>query len=91
MLVLTRKSEESVIVGSNIEIKVLGIWGDQVKLGFVAPGTVSIYRKEVYETIQKENLLAVKSGREGVESLLNEIGSHMKGTTKSTDAKQREG
>ena len=48
MLVLTRKLDESVILGSNIEVKVLGIRGDQVSLGFTAPHEISIYRKEVY-------------------------------------------
>ncbi len=62
MLVLTRKSEQSVIVGSNIEIRILGIRGDQVSLGFVAPDEVSIYRKEVYQAIQQENLQAAHRG-----------------------------
>ncbi len=59
MLVLTRKSEQSVIIGRNIEIKVLSIHGDQVSLGFSAPDEVSIYRKEVYDAIQKQNKEAV--------------------------------
>ena len=58
MLALTRKRGESVIIGDNIEVVMLGIQGEQVKLGFVAPRTVSIYRKEVYEQIQKENIEA---------------------------------
>ncbi len=61
MLVLTRKSEESVIIGNNIEVKVLAVRGDQVSIGFNAPDEVSIYRKEVYDAIQRENLEAVKS------------------------------
>ena len=60
MLVLTRKSEESVMIGNNIEIKVLAVRGDQVSIGFSAPDEISIYRKEVYEAIQRENLQAVK-------------------------------
>ena len=61
MLALTRKKGESVIIGDNIEVVMLGIQGEQVKLGFVAPRSVSIYRKEVYEQIQKENLEAAAS------------------------------
>jgi carbon storage regulator len=76
MLVLTRKSEESVIVGSNIEIKVLGIRGDQVSLGFKAPDEVSIYRKEVYEAIQKENLQAVRRGQNEMQRFKDAIGQH---------------
>jgi carbon storage regulator len=62
MLVLTRKSEQSVVIGRNIEIKVLSIHGDQVSLGFSAPDEVSIYRKEVYDAIQKQNKEAVMKG-----------------------------
>ncbi|HBA83826.1 MAG TPA: carbon storage regulator [Verrucomicrobia bacterium] len=76
MLVLTRKSDESVMVGSNIEIKVLGIRGDQVSLGFTAPHEISIYRKEVYEAIQKENIQAVKRGEGELEKLKNSLGQH---------------
>ena len=62
MLVLTRKSEESVIISSMIEVKVLSVHGDQVSLGFNAPEHVSIYRKEVYEAIQEANRQAVRHG-----------------------------
>ncbi len=59
MLALTRKKGDSVIIGDDIEIVVLGIQGEQVKLGIKAPRDISIYRKEVYEQIQKENKEAV--------------------------------
>ncbi|SMP52503.1 carbon storage regulator CsrA [Anoxynatronum buryatiense] len=55
MLVLTRKPEESIILGGNIEIKVLGIEDGKVKIGIKAPRDVDIYRKEVYLEIQEEN------------------------------------
>ena len=55
MLVLTRKPEESIILGGNIEIKVLGIEDGKVKIGIQAPRDVDIYRKEVYLEIQEEN------------------------------------
>ncbi len=55
MLVLTRKPEESIVLGSDIEIKVLGIEDGKVKLGIKAPKNVEIHRKEVYLEIQKEN------------------------------------
>ena len=77
MLVLTRKSEESVIVGSNIEIKILGIRGDQVSLGFKAPDEVSIYRKEVYEAIQKENLQAVQRSSNEMQRFQDALGRHL--------------
>lgn len=55
MLVLTRKSDESVILGDNIEVKVLAVRGDHVSLGFSAPMEMSINRKEVYEAILAAN------------------------------------
>ena len=55
MLILTRKSDESVIIANNIEVKILSVRGDQVSIGFSAPREVSIYRKEVYDAIQQEN------------------------------------
>ena len=53
MLALTRKKGESLIVNNNIEITVLEIRGDQIKLGISAPKEVPVYRKEVYLQIEK--------------------------------------
>ncbi|MCL2840116.1 MAG: carbon storage regulator CsrA [Defluviitaleaceae bacterium] len=61
MLALTRKKGESIVVGDNIEVVVLGITGEQVRLGVIAPKTVSVHRKEVYEQIQLENQQAQQS------------------------------
>lgn len=58
MLVLSRKMDESIMIGDQIEIKVLSVEGDQVKIGIVAPKNVKVYRSEVYESIQNENKLA---------------------------------
>ena len=58
MLVLSRKSNESIMIGSNIEIVVLGVEGDTVKLGIRAPREVDIHRKEIYIAIQEENRAA---------------------------------
>ena len=59
MLALTRKKGESLVVNNNIEITVLEIRGDQIKIGIQAPKDVPIYRKEVYLQIQKENEEAI--------------------------------
>lgn len=59
MLALTRKKGESIVVNNNIEISILDIRGEQVKIGISAPKEVPIYRKEVYLQIQKENEAAV--------------------------------
>ncbi|GGH76720.1 carbon storage regulator [Pullulanibacillus pueri] len=55
MLILTRRSNEAITIGDDIEIEVLGIDGDQVKLGIKAPKQVEIHRKEIYLTIQEAN------------------------------------
>lgn len=55
MLILARKKGESIQIGNEIEIKILSIQGDQVKIGIEAPKTVEVYRKEIYEQIQEEN------------------------------------
>ena len=60
MLALARKSNESIMLGNDIEITVLEIKGDQVKLGIKAPNSVPIYRKEIYLQIQEENRQAVR-------------------------------
>ncbi len=71
MLALTRKKGESLVVNNNIEITVLEIRGDQIKLGISAPKDVPIYRKEVYLQIQKENEAATSiEGLEGLNDLL---------------------
>lgn len=61
MLALTRKRGDSIIIGDNIEVIVLGIQGEQVKLGIVAPREISVHRKEIYEQIKFENEQAADS------------------------------
>ena len=55
MLALTRKKGESIILNNDIEISILELRGDQLKIGISAPKEVPVYRKEVYLQIQKEN------------------------------------
>ena len=55
MLALTRKKGESIIIGDDIEVTVLSVQGDQVKLGIRAPRTVPVHRREIYEQIQQAN------------------------------------
>jgi len=61
MLVLTRKVNESIVINDDIEVTIVEIKGDHVKLGITAPKDVSVHRKEVYLAIQKENIIASKS------------------------------
>lgn len=55
MLALTRKRGESIMVGDNIEVVVLSITGEQVRLGIIAPKSISVHRKEIFEQIKNEN------------------------------------
>ena len=68
MLILSRKIEESIIIGDNIEITILGIENDKVKIGINAPKNIDVHRKEIYLQIQEENKLASQSNIE-MESL----------------------
>lgn len=61
MLVLTRKKGQSIVVNDNIEITVLDIQGDQIRIGIEAPKEISVHRKEVYLEIQEENRKAAES------------------------------
>ena len=70
MLVLTRKKDQAIVINDNIEITVLDIQGDQVRIGINAPRSVSIHRKEVYLEIQQENKKASEIGNISIEGLL---------------------
>jgi carbon storage regulator len=61
MLILSRKKNERLMIGDNIQISIVDIRGDQVKLGIEAPRDVKVFRQEVFEEIQKQNLEATKS------------------------------
>ena len=69
MLALTRKSGESIVINNDVEITVLDIKGDQVKIGITAPKSVPVYRKEVYIQIQEANKAA--SNSDAMEALKN--------------------
>lgn len=72
MLALSRKKNEALIINNNIEVTILEVKGDQVKIGISAPKEVPIYRKEVYIQIQNANKDAVSA--EGMEALKNLLG-----------------
>ena len=72
MLALSRKRNEALVINNNVEVTVLEIKGEQVKLGITAPREVPVYRKEVYVQIQDANKEAVNV--DGMEALKNLLG-----------------
>lgn len=72
MLALSRKKNEAIVISNNVEVTVLEVKGDQVKIGITAPKEVPIYRKEVYLQIQEANKEAVDVG--GMEALKTLLG-----------------
>ncbi len=69
MLVLSRKKDQSLMIGNDIELTIIDIQGDQVKIGLKAPKNVSIYRKELYLEIQEENKKAAAADIVGLDSI----------------------
>jgi len=62
MLVLSRKKDQAIMIGDNIELTIIEVQGDQVRIGINAPKNVSIFRKELFLEIQEENKKAASSG-----------------------------
>ncbi len=69
MLVLSRKKDESIMIGDQIEIKILAVDGEQIKIGIVAPKTVKVHRSEVFEAIQAQNKEALSASTSFLEQL----------------------
>ena len=71
MLALSRKANESIIIGNDIEVTILEVKGEQVKIGISAPKEVPVYRKEIYVQIEEANKEAMDSGTamEGLKNL----------------------
>lgn len=73
MLVLTRKLNQSIQIGDDIELTILSVDGDQVKVGINAPKQVEIHRKEIYLAIQEENSQASEVSVDLLKSLSSQI------------------
>jgi carbon storage regulator len=73
MLVLTRKSNQSIMIGDDIEISVLSIMGEKVRIGIDAPRDIPVFRKEVYLEIQQEQASGDPEARAEVEAALNQL------------------
>lgn len=74
MLVLTRKPNQSIQIGDDIEIKILAIEGEQIKIGIDAPRNVDIHRKEIYLAIQEENKEATDTSMDLLKKFSEQLG-----------------
>lgn len=73
MLILTRKTGESITIGDDVKITVLGIHGRQVRLGIIAPQKVVVHREEIYVKIQEENKKAVQGKKDNLSKLTQKL------------------
>ena len=69
MLVLSRRKDETIVIGEDIRVTIVDIRGDSVRLGITAPKSVPVYRQEIYEAIQRENQEAAQAKAEGLDAL----------------------
>jgi carbon storage regulator len=92
MLILSRKKEESIMIGDAIEVSVVDIKGDQVKIGITAPRDIKVYRREVFTAIQKENLAASKTGTQlpNIDMFKNSALNSKSATVKVTQALEKQ-
>jgi carbon storage regulator len=94
MLILTRKLGESVTIGDDIKITILGVRGRQVRLGIIAPQKVTIHREEIYFKIQEENKRAITATEEDltrIASLVREERSKLFNESAQIDSSSDEG
>ena len=73
MLVLSRQRDETIMIGDNIEMTVVDIKADKVRIGIKAPSSVPVHRKEVYDAIRRENENSAHLGRSDVPSLARDV------------------
>jgi carbon storage regulator len=75
VLVLTRKSNQSIMIGDEVEVSVLAIMGEKVRIGIEAPRSVPVFRKEVYVEIQQDRARAATDESEEVDEALERLKS----------------
>ena len=87
MLILTRKLGESITIGDNIKVTVLGVYGRQVRLGIEAPLKVVVHREEIYVKIQQENRKAAQADKEELNSAVEYLKGKYKDEVKKSESK----
>jgi carbon storage regulator len=75
MLVLSRRPRESIMIGDDIEVSILSVAGEKVRIGITAPRDIPVFRTEVYREIQRERLEPGSSAREEVDDALKRLSS----------------
>ena len=73
MLVLTRKSNQSIMIGNDIEVSVLSIMGGKIRIGIQAPRQIPVLRKEIYLKVQQDDVAARASARAQVDDALKKL------------------
>jgi carbon storage regulator len=74
MLVLTRKSNQSIMIGDDVEVSVLSVMGEKVRIGIQAPQEIPVFRKEIYLEIHREDDTLDEEARAEVNDALGELG-----------------
>jgi len=93
LLILTRKLGESITIGDDIKVTVLGVFGRQVRIGIDAPAKVVVHREEIYVKIQQENRKAAKSVKQDLVNVMKILKNKLskdKSKKKSPDIKYKE-
>lgn len=91
MLILTRKKDEVIVINGNIRVQIVDIRADGVKVGIDAPNTIKVYRQELWESIQAENIKAVEEGKKH-QSIAEKLGEKLgSGSDVKKDADPDEG
>ncbi|MCA9282103.1 MAG: carbon storage regulator CsrA [Phycisphaeraceae bacterium] len=86
MLVLSRQRDETIMIGDDIEITVVDIRRDKVRLGINAPSRIAVHRKEVYEAIRTENEQAARAAGEGLAEVASTVRPAVKGRRTNAQA-----
>lgn len=82
MLVLSRRKDETIMIGDEVEVTIVDIKGDTIRIGINAPRSVAVHRKEIYEAIKAENLAAAKQQDVPQAGALGNVANLLKGKGK---------